>query len=118
MSKQEIEAIVVYHNGKFVEYESKPVSEWDSAHGEKLLTHAYLMDSFRKLMGRTLTLIDASISESVQNKAMKDMVKAIFSEETGSTAEMCFNQAEMQESISEEEEFTTASIEEVLGVEE
>lgn len=92
------EYVTVQKDGGFVSYPSFPVASWTDAHdvGERLVTHAFLMDSFRKIMGRTLTVIDASISEKAQNKAMKDLVRSIFNDEIGFAADMCFDQAKLQ----------------------
>lgn len=102
-----------------------PMSDANGNFGEKLLTHGFLMDSFRKLMGRTLTLIDSSVTSEKQNKAMKDIVRGIFSGEMEFAADMCFDQKiltkqaeEAFDGLSDDEIPAPISVEEVLGVEE
>jgi len=45
------------------------------AYDEKQVSYYYIEDMLRMLSGRILTIIDASISEEKQNKAIKDLVK-------------------------------------------
>lgn len=94
---------------------------------EKALSHSFLMDSFRKVMGKTLTIIDASVIDKAQNKAIKDLLRGVFSDEMEFAAEMAFDQEvttkladESFEELSEEEKkevMKGVSIEEALGVE-
>ena len=63
--------------------------------GERLLTHASSTPS-RKVMGRTLTIIDASIKDRQHNKAVKDLIRGIFSDEMEFAADMCFDQQKLQ----------------------
>jgi hypothetical protein len=70
-------------------------------------------------MGKTLTVIDASISEPKQNKAIKDLVRGIFSEELGFSSEMAFDQDIIKASLPDDypdSEITQVEIETVLGV--
>jgi len=46
-----------------------------SIYEEKKVSYYYIEDMLRMLSGRVLTIIDASISEEKQNKAIKDLVK-------------------------------------------
>ena len=43
--------------------------------GEKLLAYSHTEWYLRRLTGQILTIIDASISELKQNKAIKDLIK-------------------------------------------
>lgn len=115
-----------------IEYSSLPIEHYfgtedagmnqGAIRGEKALSHSFVMDSFRKIMGRTLTIIDASISEKQQNKAMKDLVRSIFSEEMDFAAEMAFDQKEFSKMVEEGLEavdlsqLKTITLDEVLGV--
>lgn len=42
---------------------------------------------FRRLAGKVLTVIDASIADAKQNKAMKDLLKKAFSEQISDVRE-------------------------------
>lgn len=102
----------------FLSYEVVKLSDWKHATGERALSHSFLMDSFRKLMGRTLTIIDASTT-GTQNKAMKDLIRATFSEEMGFAADWAFDQVEIQKLIPQDidpAKLGTVSIEDALGV--
>lgn len=111
--------VVVQKENDHVVYQPVDIKDWKGMDGENFLSHSFLLDSFRKIMGRTLTMIDASIPEKQQNKAMKDIVRGIFSDEIGFASEMAYDQKKLQDMIGEieEEEMPDAvSIEEVLGV--
>lgn len=87
--------------------------------GERLLSFNFHKDSFRKLMGKTLTVLDASIPEPKQNKAIKDLIRGIFSEELSFSSEMAYDQNVFQSSLPDDypsEEITEVEIETVLGV--
>jgi len=92
--------------------------------GEKALTHSFVVDVLRKIMGKTLTVIDSSITDTKQNKAMKDLVRNIISDELQFSAEMAFEQKILQEQAEEyfkdipdeELEKHSVSLEEALGV--
>jgi len=122
--------VVIVHNeqgqGKregFVSYEVVKLRDWESLGGERLLTHSFTMDMMRKLMGKTLTIIDSSIENERQNKAMKDLVRQVFSEQLSFSSQMAFDQKEIQKLAEEQmpeniDELETVSIDEVLGIEE
>lgn len=125
MSK--IEKIILVTNEKnCVAYESVDIENYNGTCGEKALTHSFLMDTLRKIMGRTLTMIDASIPEKQQNKAMKDIIRNIFSDEMEFSSNWAFDQNELEkqaeeyfEGVDDEElEKHSVSVEEALGVEE
>lgn len=59
---------------------------------ERLFAHSFIMDTMRKLMGKTLTIIDASVANKVQNKAVKDLVRQAYSEEMSFATEWGFDQ--------------------------
>lgn len=92
--------------------------------GEKALSHSFVLDTLRKVMGKTLTIIDSSIDDERKNKAMKDLVRSVISDEMQFSAEMAFDQevlSEMAEEhfdgMSDEEiEKHSVTIEEALGV--
>lgn len=97
-----------------------------ASNGERALTYAFVMDTLRKIMGGTLTIIDASIHDEKQNKAIKDLIRRVISDEMEFTAEWAFDQKELQKTLDEsisnmtDEELDNlepVSIEEVLGVE-
>ena len=97
--------------------------------GERALSHSFLMDTLRKVMGKTLTIIDASVMDKNQNKAIKDLLRNVFSDEMAFSAELAFDQdvitkfanKSFQKMSNEEQEEilkSSVSIEEALGVDE
>ncbi len=113
--------IVVKKDNDYVSYSPVEIADYKPIEGEKFATHSFVMDVMRKLMGRTLTLIDASVVSKTQNKAMKDVVRNIFSDEMEFTAEMLFDQKVLDEMIPDDidpAKLGSVSIEEALGVEE
>ncbi len=125
---QKIEKILVCKNDREkdeVSYKEVDLNDYEAGCGEVAISHGFIMDSFRKIMGRTLTIIDASIVDKQQNKAMKDLLRAVFSDEMEFVADMVFDQKEMSEMANEAyeealkngEDLTPVTIEEALGVE-
>jgi hypothetical protein len=115
---QDRKVVRVSKENEFVAYETVKLSDYEFSLGERLLTHGFIMDTMRKLMGRTLTIIDASTSGQ-QNKAMKDLIRGIFSDEMEFAAEWGFEQNAIMSLIPEgidPEKLGTVSIEEALGV--
>jgi len=114
------EMIVVEKDGGFLSYSPVNILNHEVKYGEKALSHSFLMDSFRKIMGRTLTVIDASIVDKNQNKAIKDVIREIFSDEMQFASELAFDQEELSkvatESFDKGEMGEGISIEEALGV--
>ena len=115
--------VKVTRKNDVVSYEAVPIAEYpDEGMGEKLLAHSFLLDCFRKIMGRTLTIIDASIYDKQQNKAMKDLVRQIFSDEIEFSADLAYDQELVQGKISDKidgcEYGESVTIEKALGVDE
>lgn len=50
-----------------------------------------LLQSLKGLSGKVLTLIEASIQDKEQRKAVKDIVKRFFSEEMQNASELCYS---------------------------
>lgn len=122
MSNKIDKAVFVGNEKDFVSYEIKSVEDCTSTVGERFLTHGFLIDTLRKVMGRTLTLIDASITDKQQNKATKDIIRNVFSDEMEFAADWAFDQIKIQ-AVAEEnykdvdlEDVETVTIEEALGV--
>lgn len=117
--------VSVSREDNFVGYKILPIDSFETGTDERFFTHGFLLDSFRKIMGKTLTIIDASIQDKQQNKAMKDLIRNVFSDEIGFASEMGYDQKlidelvmESCEEMSDEEiEKSAMTIEEVLGVE-
>lgn len=134
MSKK-IEIVKVQNEGDFISYRKVDIDDYfcrgeacssgGAAEGERALTHSFVMDVLRKVMGKTLTIIDASIQDKTQNKAIKDLLRQVISDEMEFTAEWGFDQEVFQKMVEEsskemtEEEIknSAVSIEEALGVE-
>lgn len=90
--------------------------------GEHLLSHSFFMDSMRRLMGKTLTIVEASISEKEQKKAVKDLVRNMFSDEMEHEGAWAYDQDVIskiaEESMPEDpKDWQSVTIEEALGVE-
>ena len=60
--------------------------------GSKLVDHSFVVKRMSNLLGRMLTIIDASISDKQQNKAIKDIIKGEFVDEYGNLADIMYNQ--------------------------
>lgn len=134
MSKKAEIVVARKFNSEGVSYETLDVSDYFclgntcgtgcAAQGEKALSHSFLLDTLRKVMGKTLTIIDSSIDDERKNKAMKDLVRNLISDEMEFSADMAFDQEKLQEmanehfkDMSDEEiEASSVSIEGALGV--
>ena len=117
--EKETTVVVTIADGDYVSYEKKPVSEFVHRDYESLIAYNFLMDVLRKTMGRTLTIIDASVVDKVQNKSMKDLLRQVFSDQMDFTSELVFDQKELQKTIPDNiEGMHPVTIEEALGVEE
>lgn len=131
MSKQ-VEIVKVRKSNHGVEYALSTIDSYfylngsgesdGASNGERALSYSFVMDTLRKVMGGTLTIIDASIHDEKQNKAIKDLIRRVISDEMEFTAEWAFDQKEFQKMVDEISESELAnlepvSIEEALGVE-
>lgn len=112
-----IEVVSVSNKGDYVSYSKEPVNEYDIVEGEKLFSFSFVKDSHRKLIGKMLTIVDSSIENDRQCKAMKDLVRTAFNEELCFASEMGFDQDIIQKKIEDipEEELEAVDIEEVLN---
>ena len=55
----------------------KEVVSWNNKE-TKLANYSFIQMRLSKMLGKTLTIIDASIIDSKQNKATKDLLKGVF----------------------------------------
>jgi hypothetical protein len=121
------EIIVCKKSGSLVSYASKNISELEVEFGEKAISFSFVMDLFRMIMGKTLTIIDSSVIDPKQNKAMKDLLRDVFDKQLSFTSDMVFNQElikkevekaykENPDGLGEEINPEEVSIEDVLGV--
>lgn len=101
-----------------VSYETLSIDTYSESVGEIALSYSFVLDVLRKVMGRTLTIIDASVTDKQQNKALKDLLRQVISDEMEFSAEMAFNQEELMATIKDEGIDMSASvtIEQALGV--
>lgn len=113
------EIIQVKKEEECISYEKLSIEKYESSVGEIALSHSFVMDVLRKVMGRTLTIIDASIIDKQQNKALKDLLRQVISDEMEFSADMAFNQEGLMATIKDEdiEMSESVTIEEALGVE-
>lgn len=109
---------------KSVTYESyvrEDIKKYIAFNGERAFTNSFVMHLLGKVMGRTLTIIDASVVDKQQNKSMKDLLRNVFSDAMDITAENGFDQKIMSQ-IAEEscpenlEDVEGVTVEEALGV--
>jgi hypothetical protein len=88
--------------------------------GEHLFSHSFITDSYRKIMGRTLTIIDASIVDKQHNKAIKDLLRQVFNDEICFSSEWGFDQNVIQRNLDVDsmDGSEMLSVEDVLGIKE
>jgi hypothetical protein len=86
--------------------------------GEHLFSNSFIKDSYRKIMGRTLTIIDASIVDKQHNKAVKDLLRQVFNDEMCFSSEWGFDRELLERPLDIESMDGTEllSVEDVLGV--
>ncbi len=92
--------------------------DYNLLEGEHLFSHGFITDSYRKIMGRTLTIIDASITDKQHNKAIKDLLRQVFNDELCFSSEWGYDQEVIQRGLDTEnmDGSEALSVEEVLGV--
>jgi hypothetical protein len=105
----------------YVVYEPVDLEKYKDIKGEVALSHSFILDVLRKTMGRTLTLIDATITEPKQNKSVKDIIRNIYSDQFAFSSEIAFDQVERKKligkiDIDEDKIPPLQSTEEILGV--
>ncbi len=103
-------------NGKLIAYSLDSIEDIELFNGEYLLRFSFAKDILRKLMGQTLTVIDASIVDSRQNKAAKDIIRNSYNEELCFLSDMSFDQEVIQRNIGDMDGSEALSVEDVLGV--
>lgn len=59
--------------------------------GDGLADYYYITWRMRRLLGKVLTVIDASITEKGQNKAVKDLIKGTYMEEYSDLTDILFD---------------------------
>ena len=111
----------------FISYEIIDIEKYQSTGGieigERFLTHNFLLDTLRKIMGKTLTIVDASIYDKQQNKAIKDLIRNVISDEMNFSADWAYDQKILDKMAEEHfkdiplEDIKQVTIEEALGVE-
>ena len=57
---------------------------------ERAVRFERLKNDIKDLSGRILTIVDASIADKTQNKAMKDLIKSQFARTLGRYEDICF----------------------------
>lgn len=76
-------------------------TNWDE--GDKLVDYAFVQTKMNNLLGRVLTIIDASIHGEKSNKAVKDLIKGEFISDYAELSELLHDRAEMQETCTFDE---------------
>lgn len=97
-NKPVVEYFASYTDGKTVVYAVKEAS-LEEVGKDKLADYSFISAELRKLLGKMLTIVDASIGEPKQNKAFKDLVKQTFVEEYGFLTETLLDQDMIQRSL-------------------
>lgn len=113
------EIIKVKNENDVVSYEKLSIENYEGFGGERALSHSFVMDVLRKIMGKTLTVIDASINDKQQNKAIKDLLRGIISDEMEFAADWAFDQDSIMRIAGEafdEGNTGVSTVEEALGV--
>jgi hypothetical protein len=59
--------------------------------------HTFVLEVLKRISGQMLTLVEASISDKEQRKALKDVVKGFFSEEMNHVSELMYSKEYMEE---------------------
>jgi viroplasmin and RNaseH domain-containing protein len=120
--------VSVEHKKDFVEFEHNKIYLDPTKHesgknqlgqDDSLATYAFIQEEFSKVLGKVLTLVDASISEKNQNKAFKDIIKNYFAEEYGFLSEMLLDQKIMERSANfawENGQMEVRDIDDALGI--
>lgn len=93
---------------------------------ENAISHSVFEKTAKTFLGKVLTVIDASISDKKQNKAIKDIIKNDYVNMIMLMVEHTYNQEEMQkcankhfENVSDEElEASMVDIQDVMGIKE
>jgi hypothetical protein len=103
-------------------YEIQDIKDYIAFNGERALTNSFVLKVLGKVMGKTLTIIDASVIDKQQNKSMKDLLRNVFSDAMELTSEFGFDQKIMTKIAEEQcpeniDELDCVSVEEALGVE-
>ena len=86
--------------------------------GDKLVTYQFVQQRMNKLLGQVLTIIDASIGEKIQNKAVKDIIKNTFIDEYVELTDMLYDKKGLREAEenASDKEITEVSTDEALGL--
>lgn len=105
-------------NQDFISYEMIEVKDYKGVADEKALSISFVFDCFRKIMGKTLTIVDASIIDKQQNKSVKDLIRNMFSENMEFVSNMVYDQEKLQKMIPDDPEAIgePVAIEDILGV--
>lgn len=116
--KEVVKVVEVIGGGS--SYVIEPIEKYIAFQTERALTCSFAMNILGKVMGKVLTVIDASVSEKTQNKAMKDLIRGIMSNMMEIVSENAFDQEYMckvaNENCPEDIDTEGISVEEALGV--
>jgi len=67
--------------------------------GDKLVDFQFIQANLRSLTGRILTIIDASITDSNQNKCVKDLVRGEFMHEFEALGDLMFDKQRIERTM-------------------
>lgn len=81
--------------------------------GKKLASQDFIQKEMSTLLGKVLTLVDASVTGQ-QNKAMKDVIKGYFVEEYVHLTDLMYDKEQLKEDISGE--YVEVTEDEALGI--
>lgn len=67
--------------------------------GNKLVEYGFVQKELKNILGKVLTIIDASIIEPIQNKAIKDIIRNEFIDEYYHLSDMLIDQKFMEKAM-------------------
>jgi len=82
----------------------------------KLASYSFIQWRFSKMLGKILTLIDASIGDKQQNKAIKDLIKGDFINEYGELSNFLLGKSGREPECCEEGMIELVSADKALGL--
>jgi hypothetical protein len=113
------DVVIFEHNKIYLDPKTHESGKNQLGPEDSLATYAFIQGEFSKVLGRVLTLVDASISEKNQNKAFKDIIKNYFAEEYGFLSDTLLDQKVMQRSADyawENGQLEVRDIDDALGI--
>lgn len=93
----------------------KTIPHWEAS-GDKLASYSFMQWRNRRLLGKILTIIDASIADVKQNKAVKDLIKNNFFQEYEEVCDYLIDTSKLNPQVESLDEVQEISQDEALGL--